>query len=165
MSGYIRILVDGYNLLHAWPELADSYPRYSEEARDELAFYLQNYQDQTGVPVSLIFDGNQAPKEPVEKKPKKEKKKQSNDRFELEILYSPPGMSADNVIERVAYRLQQFGPCLVVTNDGLQRNLVHSFGAVTQSCQSFILQLQTARSDLHKKIHYYNHKENNHFRR
>jgi len=32
----VRILVDGYSLLHNWPELAEGAPRHSERARDEL---------------------------------------------------------------------------------------------------------------------------------
>ena len=31
----IRILIDGYSLLHSWPELAKGHARHSEAARDE----------------------------------------------------------------------------------------------------------------------------------
>jgi predicted RNA-binding protein with PIN domain len=30
----VRILVDGYSLLHGWPELAPGAPRHSERARE-----------------------------------------------------------------------------------------------------------------------------------
>jgi hypothetical protein len=38
-----RILVDGYSLLHNWPELAPDQPRHSARARDELVYVLTRY--------------------------------------------------------------------------------------------------------------------------
>jgi hypothetical protein len=32
----VRILIDGYSLLHQWPELAPGSPRHSARARDAL---------------------------------------------------------------------------------------------------------------------------------
>ncbi|MGH8024734.1 MAG: NYN domain-containing protein, partial [Limisphaerales bacterium] len=52
-----RILVDGYSLLHNWPGLAAGQPRHSERARDELIRVLAQYQDVTGDPVTVFFDG------------------------------------------------------------------------------------------------------------
>ena len=39
----IRILVDGYSLLHAWPELARGSARHSAMARDALIASLGEY--------------------------------------------------------------------------------------------------------------------------
>ena len=41
----VRILVDGYSLLHSWPELAPGKPRHSAAARDELIRVLTLYQE------------------------------------------------------------------------------------------------------------------------
>ena len=38
----VRILVDGYSLLHNWPELAPGKPRFSPAARGELIRMLTN---------------------------------------------------------------------------------------------------------------------------
>src|SRR5271167_3645262 len=46
----MRILVDGYSLLHNWPELAPGQPRHSERARNELVHLLTRYHDTTGTP-------------------------------------------------------------------------------------------------------------------
>lgn len=171
MSAFIRILVDGYNLLHAWPDLAPGFPRHSEEARDELTRCLQQFQDEKDIPVSLIFDGSQTRNSPkyhpnLNKKRSKRGKKNSPDTLvDVEVIYSPPGMSADNAIERVAYRLKDYGRVLVVTNDSLERNTVTAFGAATMSCQSFIQEWHTSSTSLNQKISHYNRKENRHFRR
>jgi predicted RNA-binding protein with PIN domain len=57
----VRILVDGYSLLHNWPELADGAPRHSARAREELVQILTRYHDVTGEPVTVFFDGAGAP--------------------------------------------------------------------------------------------------------
>ena len=44
----VRILVDGYSLLHSWPELAPGEARHSAAARDELVHHLQLYSDAVG---------------------------------------------------------------------------------------------------------------------
>ena len=59
-----RILVDGYSLLHNWPELAAGAPRHSERARDALVEMLQQYQDAGGPPVTVFFDGAGARRKP-----------------------------------------------------------------------------------------------------
>ena len=59
--GIVRVLVDGYSLLHFWPELAQGKPRHSFYARDALVSVLTQYQDASGMPVTVIFDGGGAP--------------------------------------------------------------------------------------------------------
>ena len=56
----VRILIDGYSLLHYWPELAEGAPRHSEAARDALVEMLTQYQDACGTPVTIFFDGRGA---------------------------------------------------------------------------------------------------------
>ena len=57
----VRILVDGYSLLHAWPELAPGQARHSAAARAELVQMLTLYRDAIGTPVTVFFDGAGAP--------------------------------------------------------------------------------------------------------
>ena len=49
---WARILVDGYSLLHAWPDLARGKARYSSAAREELTHRLRLYGDSIGTPSS-----------------------------------------------------------------------------------------------------------------
>ena len=94
----VRILVDGYSLLHNWPELAPGKPRYSAAARDELIRRLTLYQDVAGTPITVFFDGNR-PKSGMAAAASK---------VEIEVLYSRAGQTADQMIERAAHR---FGKC------------------------------------------------------
>ena len=95
----VRILVDGYSLLHSWPELAPGKPRFSAAARDELIHRLTLYQDAAGIPLTIVFDGANTDirLSTIESTPK------------VEILYSRAGQTADQVIERAAHRLSAYG--------------------------------------------------------
>src|SRR5690348_18476171 len=57
----VRILIDGYSLLHNWPELAPGKARHSAAARDELIHIITQYRDAIGTPVTIFFDGAGAP--------------------------------------------------------------------------------------------------------
>ncbi|MGH7951978.1 MAG: NYN domain-containing protein, partial [Limisphaerales bacterium] len=95
----VRILVDGYSLLHNWPELARGYPRHSERARDELIHILTRYHDATGEPITIFFDGAGAPPD----MPKNESSSA------VEVLFSRDGQTADDLIERAAHRFREYG--------------------------------------------------------
>lgn len=124
----VRILVDGYSLLHAWRGLAPGRPRHSAAAREELVRVLTHYRDACGTPVTIVFDAGKAP-------PGTPKLLSSP---EVEVLYSGRGQTADQIIERAAGRLRAYGDVLVVTNDQAERDTVTSFGAAAWSCENFI---------------------------
>lgn len=110
----VRILVDGYSLLHNWPELAPGQPRHSAAARDELIRILTLYRDAIATPLTIVFDGANAPHgtPPPHSTP------------QLEILYSRAGQTADDIIERVACRMREYGEVLVVTEDYAERDIL-----------------------------------------
>ena len=56
----VRILVDGYSLLHNWTELAPGKPRYSAAAREDLIAVLTQYHDACGTPITVVFDGSRS---------------------------------------------------------------------------------------------------------
>ena len=51
------LIVDGYNIIHAWPELEDLTNVSLESARIKLMDILCNYQGVSGETVILVFDG------------------------------------------------------------------------------------------------------------
>jgi predicted RNA-binding protein with PIN domain len=123
----VRILVDGYSLLHKWPELAPGRPRHSMEARDELIRILTLYRDATGTPITIVFDG--AGKSASTEFPSTP---------ELEILFSRSGQTADQIIERVAARMTDYGEVLAVTDDYAERDTVFYQGGMSSSCANFV---------------------------
>jgi hypothetical protein len=150
-----RILIDGYSLLHAWPELAPGKPRHSAAARDELIRRLTLYRDAIGTPITIVFDGANAGRglSTVESTP------------ELEILYSRAGQTADDIIERVAHRMAAYGEVLAVTDDNAERDTVIAMGGMASSCLSFIQAMAGALGELQDDIKMHNRKERNRFKR
>jgi predicted RNA-binding protein with PIN domain len=151
----VRILVDGYSLLHSWPELAPGSPRYSATAREALIHRLTLYQDAVGIPITIFFDGNR-PKggtAPAEHKP------------DIEVLYSRAGQTADQMIERAAHRFAPYGEVMAVTDDFAERETVLSLGGLASSCWNFIQTLESTLAELADDIKDYNRKERHRFAR
>ena len=151
----VRILVDGYSLLHNWPELAQGKSRHSAAAREELVHALTQYRDAIGTPITVVFDGAGAP--PGTPK--------TISTPELEVLYSKPGQTADDIIERAAHRLSAFGEVLVVTDDSAERETVLSLGAMASSCLNFIQSIENTLAELQRELKQRNRKERERFRR
>jgi len=151
----VRILIDGYSLLHQWPELAEGAVRHSEAARDALVDVLTQYQDACGTPITVFFDGRSARRS----KPKNASGKP------VEVLFSSAGQTADDLIERAAHRFQDYGEVLVVTNDFAERDTVRGLGGSTASCDIFIGMIQDSLADLAENLDRHNRAERARFRR
>src|ERR1019366_9190436 len=98
----VRILVDGYSLLHNWPELAAGAARHSEAAREALVEMITQYQDAGGTPVTIFFDGTGA----------RRAKPKNQAAGAVEILFSSGGQTTDDLFERAAHRFQAYGEVL-----------------------------------------------------
>ena len=150
----VRILVDGYSLLHNWPELALGKARHSAAARDELVQILTRYHDTIGTPVTVFFDGAGSPPHV----PKNESTSH------VEVLFSQAGQTADDLIERAAYRFQPYGEVLAVTDDNAERDTVIALGGMASSCLSFISSVASALGELADDLKRYNRAEGSRFR-
>lgn len=151
----VRILVDGYSLLHAWPELAPRAARHSATARAALIRELTHYGDATGVPITVIFDGSF----PRGAGPAPEPQGQ------VEVLFSRAGQTADEMIERAAHRFQPYGQVRVVTDDVAEQDTVLAVGGMVSGCAAFIAQLDAAREDTARHLKRHNRAEHGRFRR
>lgn len=151
----VRILVDGYSLLHAWSELAPGRSRFSAAARDELIRRLTLYQDATTTPITIFFDGSG---------PAIGKSAEGSTPA-LEVLYSRAGQTADQMIERAAHRFAPYGEVLAVTDDLAERETVLSLGGLASSCLNFIQTVENTLSELADDLKTYNRQERHRFQR
>lgn len=151
----VRILVDGYSLLHSWPELAPGQPRHSAAARDELINVLARYSDASGLAVTVVFDGggHRGTRQP------------GQSAVPVEVLYSRAGQTADQIIERVAHRMQPYGEVLAVTDDHAERDTVIALGGFASSCGQFIRSVESALKDLESTLRHYNSAEKRRYNR
>ena len=151
----VRILIDGYSLLHNWPDLARGRRRHSAAARDELIHTLTRYRDAIGTPMTVVFDGGGAPQGTP--------KPHSTPCFE--VIYSKAGQTADDIIERVTHRLKGFGEVLVVTDDFSERDTVLALGGMAWSCASFIQEVEGSLDELSRSLTHHNRRELTRFKK
>jgi uncharacterized protein len=151
----LRILVDGYSLLHGWPALAPGTARHSALARHELIDRLRRYGDAIATPITVVFDGaGPAPNVAAEVPSTRE----------MEIIYSKSGQTADDIIERVTAKLVHYGEVLVVSNDFAERETVASMGASCCSCDFFITSLESTLQEFQNELARHNQKEGQRFK-
>ena len=151
----VRILVDGYSLLHNWPELAPGRARHSAAARESLIRRLTLYQDAIGTPVTVFFDGSGRPNG----------RPTASSKSEVEVLYSRKGQTADQMIERAVHRFGPYGEVLAVTDDHAERETVSSLGGNAASCWNFIRDVEYALAELGDDIKHHNRRERHTFQR
>jgi len=151
----VRILVDGYSLLHNWPELAAGRPRHSAAARDELIQRLTLYQDAIGTPITIFFDGAGA----------RSGTPGAESTSKVEVIYSRAGQTADDLIERVSHRFTGYGEVLAVTDDFAERETVLSLGGMASSCRNFIQTVENALAELADDIKHHNRRERHRYQR
>jgi uncharacterized protein len=150
----VRILVDGYSLLHGWPELAPGEPRHSAAAREQLISMLARYADASGTPLTVVFDGSRP----------RGGRAQAEAGTTVEVLFSRAGQTADQIIERVTHRMQPYGEVLVITDDHAERDTVISLGGLAMSCDSFLRTLASTLGELDRDIERYNYREKRRYR-
>ena len=83
----------------------------------------------------------------------------------LEIVFSRKGKTADDLIERTAFRLKPHGEALAVTNDYAERDTVISMGGTAQSCEEFICDIERILGDRDTFLKTYNRREANRYKR
>ena len=124
------LIVDGYNVIHAWPRLKRALSeRGLEDARRLLIQALSEYAAQSGIAVTVVFDAHS----------------RVGDRHAAETIdgvtvrYGTKTASADHVIERLANEASRRGNAadvVVATGDRLQRSMVGAMGAATMSARA-----------------------------
>ena len=151
----VRILVDGYSLLHNWPKLARGRARHSAAAREELISRLTQYQDAIGTPITIFFDGGGAPPGTP----------RAHSTPLVEVLYSRAGQTADQMIERAVHRFQPYGQVLAVTDDLAERETVLSLGGFASSCLNFIHTVESTLAEMAEEIKTHNRLERHRYQR
>ena len=134
------LIVDGYNVLGAWPELSKGRPL--ADARDELIRRLHDYAGYSGQKIILVFDAWQS-----ERLARTEEQLGS-----LSVVFTQKGEMADHFIERLCdenARRVELGrmELRVATSDGLEQTLVMGRGASRLSSRELIREISQSRTE------------------
>ena len=112
-------LIDGYNVINAWPELIRLRGNL-DEARDVLVHILTEYGAFENYEMTVVFDAAFTEDE--------ENVLRVNDR--MKVIYTGAGETADSCIERLAYTAVRAGREVhVVTSDGAEQSVILGAGA------------------------------------
>ena len=108
-----RLIVDGYNIIFALPELSAAKDVKLEDARDLLVAILADYAAMTRQKVTVVFDSH--------RRPDAEASTQTING--VQVVYSGRKTSADHVIEKLLFEAKASDEVTVATSDALQRDL------------------------------------------
>jgi predicted RNA-binding protein with PIN domain len=137
------LIVDGYNMIGAWPELR----KLKEEddlaaARDLLIDKMAEYQGFTGDQVIIVFDAHL-----VQGKEKKYKNHQ------VEVIFTKEHETADERIERLAKSLINVRTKVyVATSDYTEQWTIFSQGALRKSARELLAEMEAIEKDISKKL-------------
>ncbi|WP_020620121.1 NYN domain-containing protein [Paenibacillus daejeonensis] len=136
------LLVDGYNMIGAWPELDRLKEEGLEEARDRLLTMLADYQGFTGMQVIVIFDAHRVPGHGATYK-----------QYKLTVIYTREKETADEVVERLVGELKQRGrEIYVATSDMAEQHMAFGKGALRLSARELLIELGQSRKELEQTL-------------
>ena len=117
------LLVDGYNIIFAFPELRALAEENIDSARLALLDLLSDYQGFTGVTLIVVFDAYR----------RKDHKEERYPWHNLFVVYTKTAQTADSYIESFSGRHAATDSVTVATSDGLEQIIVRSQGALLLS--------------------------------
>jgi hypothetical protein len=142
-----RLIVDGYNVLHAWPSLKRLADTASlEAARDKLVERLAVLGMISGESVTVVFDAHHS-------------KAMANSEETVDgvrVVFTRKGHSADHAIERLAYAANNAGDIITVaTSDRFQRDLVRGMGGAVISALELERRVNDAEDEMTRRVKRY----------
>ncbi|MCR8660737.1 NYN domain-containing protein [Paenibacillus endoradicis] len=136
------LLVDGYNMIGAWPELARLKDIGLEEARDKLLHMLADYQGFTGLHVYVIFDAHQMPGIGA-----------TYNQHRLTVVYTKEKETADECIERICSEWKsRRRNVYVATSDMMEQHVIFGQGALRMSARELLIEIKQNNVDIKQTI-------------
>lgn len=136
VSSIRHLIVDGANIVHAWPELRGLAKREHSAARTKLGQLLVHIHDDSELRVTLVFDGRG--NEIVIDRP--------SEQTTFSVVYTPSTLTADDVIEHMVAHSSTPTECCVATDDNAERETVAALGAVTMRSEDLAEWVKRAQS-------------------
>ena len=137
-NGREYLLVDGYNIIHAWEDLRKIAQDNLDLARGKLINRLTNYQGLKNCNIIIVFDAYRV----------KGKDRTIEQHGNLHVVYTKEAETADSYIEQVSHTLAKEYRVRVATSDGLEQIIVLGNGAHRVSAQELLAEVNHAESDM-----------------
>ncbi len=136
------LIVDGYNIIGAWPELQALKEENLEFARARLIELLSVHAALSKRKVIVVFDAYQVKQNPG-----------SREMIQgIEVIYTKENVTADMAIERLAAQIPKHQKVFVATSDRLQQETIWGKGAFRISAMELKRELELTEKE--HKPHY-----------
>lgn len=119
------LLVDGYNVIHAWTELSGLADDNMDGARMKLLDILSNYQGIKKCQIIVVFDAYRL----------EGHQEETLDYLNIHVVYTKEAQTADQYIEKFAHDNQHKYNITVATSDGLQQIIIRGAGSAILSAR------------------------------
>ncbi len=137
------LLVDGYNIIHAWTELMELSEVSLESSRNKLMDIMSNYQGfKSNITVIIVFDGYLV-------------KGNMGEVFEYNnifVVYTKEAETADHYIEKTVNKMPRECKIRVATSDGLEQLIILGGGAIRMSARELKLEVENAEKTMREKF-------------
>ena len=136
------LLVDGYNIIHAWEDLKELSKINIEAARNKLMDIMCNYQGFKKCVLILVFDAYKV------------------DGYELEIqkyhnihvVYTKQAETADMYIEKVVHEIGRKYNVRVATSDRVEQVVTLGQGGTLVSAREFLEEIEIVRQQIQEEV-------------
>ncbi len=136
------LIVDGYNMIGAWPELKKLKERDFAAARDLLTEMMAEYQAYTGTKVIIVFDAYVV--KGIEQKYKN---------YNVEVIYTKEKETADEKIEKLANELiNRQTKVFVATSDYAEQWQIFGQGAFRISARELYNEIKEIKTNIKKDV-------------
>ncbi|MCR5719495.1 MAG: NYN domain-containing protein [Lachnospiraceae bacterium] len=134
------LVVDGYNIIHAWSELKELAAQNLDSARDRLTDILCNYKGAVDFDVIVVFDAYKV----------KGRSSSSEKNINITVVYTGENETADQYIERFSNDYGKKYDVTVATSDRLEQTIVWGNNCRRISAKEFEETVKRTLSDLIK---------------
>lgn len=136
------LIVDGYNVIGAWPELRELKNKDLSAARDRLIEKMAEYQGYSGYRVIVVFDAHYV---------KGTEKKYKNNN--VEVIFTKNNETADERIEKLAISLNNIKTQIhVATSDYTEQWAIFGQGALRKSARELLIEMNNIENNIEKKV-------------
>ncbi len=136
------LLVDGYNIIHAWDDLSEIAAENLEDARDKLLDIMSNYKGFIRTEVIVVFDAYKV----------KNNRGSVYTHRNITVVYTKEAETADHYIERTTKELVQEYAVKVATSDYLEQIIIMGAGAMRVTPRELKVYIEDARERGRKKL-------------
>jgi uncharacterized protein len=143
------LIVDGYNIIGAWPELEELKRTDLAAARDMLVEKMAEYQGFTGYRVIVVFDAYGV--KGLERKYKN---------YKIEVIFTKENETADERIEKLAIQLSNRKTQIyVATSDFTEQWAIFGQGALRISARELLIEMGEIEKGIESSVKYIEEKK------